>query len=1052
MGIIQFSIRNSLVVNLFLLIVVIAGALAWTNLPQEMFPVVDLDRVRVTTEFEGAPPAEVEKQITLVIEEELESLPDIDLVTSESSEGLSKIEIQLKPDTDVDDFLIEVRALVDAINDLPEEAETATVSRLKTRFPVISLALYGDIPPGLLYATAEDVRRDILALPGVGSVGIAGDRDWELWIVVDPQHLAARAITLEQVQQSIRANLRDLPGGSVQSSEGDILLRGMGVANSVEAVERLVIQSEIGGGQLMLGEVAEVQLRLQEEQTLGRFNGAPSINLTITKTAKASTIDIAAAVRTYTDEIRASLPLGIEVGLFSDLSVYVKTRLDTVKSSGLIGLILVLASLYWFLNFRVAFITALGIPVSFLIGVILMYYLGYTINMISLFAFLIALGMIVDDAIIVTENVYRHIENGVAPRQAARIGSAEVFWPIVASTTTTIAAFMPMFGITGTMGKFIEVIPVVVTVTLIGSLIEAFVILPAHAADYLRLKKEKKKSRFWSQGLQRYLSVLRWSLLNRYIVSIGTLAILAIFLTYAATRLPYNQFGSVETGQFMVNIEAPNTYSLDDSALLAETIEERILSSMDEQQELKSMLTNVGVTLIDFNRLKMGSHYIQIIIDLEKAAPKGFIENYVSPVVNLKFSTEGTRSRSTEEVINQIRMQLQDIAGVQRFSILRPQGGPAGSDIEVGVSGDNIDRLIALSSEVKQFLRQLPGVQDVQQDLEPGKLEYQYSLNERGRELGLTQQQISNAVRTGYVGLELEHVSWDNERYPVRLIYPDQLRKDGSTLINLPITLPLGETVYLGEVADITLSRGLGTILRRDAERLALVTAEVDTAVTTPMEVNALVERQFSDRFKNDPNYELLFLGEKKEANDSFKDVFSVLIISLAIIFFILATLFKSILDPFVIMLAIPFGIVGVIIGHMLFNYNLQFLSMIGFLALTGIVVNDSLILVDFAKKRRAQGIACVEALIDAGRTRIRPILLTTVTTFLGISPLIFFASGQTAFLSPMAISLGFGLIFATVLILLVVPCFYMVADDFRNFLQRLRALATGFEQDKPEI
>ncbi|MDG0995552.1 MAG: efflux RND transporter permease subunit [Gammaproteobacteria bacterium] len=1050
MNIIQFSIRNALVVNLFLLIIVIAGAMAWTNLPQEMFPVVDLDRVRIVTEFEGAPPAEVEKQITRVIEEELESLPDIDLVTSESSEGLSKIEIQLKTDTDVDDFLLEVRALVDAINDLPDEAETPVVNRLKTRFPVISLALYGDIPPGLLYATAEDVRRDILSLPGVASVGIAGDREWELWVVVDPQRLAVRGVSLEQVQQALRANLRDLPGGSVQSAEGDILLRGMGVADDVEAVERLVLQSEVGGGQLMLSEVAEVQLRLQEEQTLGRFNGAPSVNLTITKTAKASTIDIAAAVRVYQKEIAQSLPPGIEVGLFSDLSSYVKTRLDTVKSSGLIGLILVLASLYWFLNFRVAFITALGIPVSFLIGVMLMYYLGYTINMISLFAFLIALGMIVDDAIIVTENVYRHIENGVAPRQAARVGAAEVFWPIVASTSTTIAAFMPMFGITGTMGKFIEVIPVVVTVTLIGSLIEAFVILPAHAADYLRLKK-KKKSEFWSKGLKRYLSVLQWSLLNRYIISVATIAILAVFLTYAATRLPYNQFGSVETGQFMVNIEAPNTYSLDDSAGLAETIEGRILASMDEEQELKSMLTNVGVTLIDFNRLKMGSHYIQIIIDLEKAAPKGFIENYVSPVVNLKFSTEGTRERSTQEVINQIRLQLQDIAGVQRFSILRPQGGPAGSDIEIGVSGDNIDRLIQLSTEVKQFLRQLPGVQDVQQDLEPGKLEYQYSLNERGRELGLTQQQISNAVRTGYVGLELEHVSWDNERYPVRLIYPDHLRKDGSTLANLPIILSGGGTVYLGEVADITLSRGLGTILRRDAQRLALVTAEVDTKVTTPIEVNALIERQFSDAFDNDPNYELLFLGEKKEANDSFKDVFNVLIISLAVIFFILAALFKSILDPLVIMLAIPFGIVGVIIGHMLFNYNLQFLSMIGFLALTGIVVNDSLILVDFAKKRRVQGIACVEALIDAGRTRIRPILLTTVTTFLGISPLIFFASGQTAFLSPMAISLGFGLIFATVLILIVVPCFYMVADDFRSFLQRLRASQFKFKQDEPE-
>ena len=1051
MSIIQFSIRNTLVVNLFLLIIIIAGALAWNNLPQEMFPVVDLDRVRITTEYEGAPPAEVEKQITLVIEEELESLPDIELITSESSESLSKIEIKLKPDTDIDDFLLEVRALVDAIDDLPDEAETVKVSRLKTRFPVISLALYGDIPPGLLYTTAEKVRRDILSLPGVGSVGIAGDRDWELWIVVDPQRLAARAITLEQVQQAIRANLRDLPGGSVQSSEGDILLRGMGVANNVEAVERLVLQNEIGGGQLMLGEVADVQLRLQEEQTLGRFNGAPSVNLTVTKTAKASTIDIAAAIRVYKEDIAESLPLGVKVGLFSDLSVYVKTRLDTVKSSGLIGLILVLASLYWFLNFRVAFITALGIPVSFLIGVILMYYLGYTINMISLFAFLIALGMIVDDAIIVTENVYRHIENGVAPRQAARVGAAEVFWPVVASTSTTIAAFMPMFGITGTMGKFIEVIPVVVTVTLIGSLFEAFVILPAHAANHLRLKKKKKVSPFWSKGLQRYLSVLHWSLLNRYIISAATLAVLAVFLTYAATRLPYNQFGNVETGQFMVNIEAPNTYSLSDSAVLAEIIEERILSSIDEERELKSMLTNVGVTLIDFNRLKMGSHYIQVIIDLEKAEAKGFVEKYVSPIVNLKFSTEGTRTRNTEDIINQIRMQLQDVAGIQRFSILRPQGGPAGADIEIGVSGESIDRLILLSGEIKQFLRQIPGVQDVQQDLEPGKLEYQYSLNERGRNLGLTQEQISNAVRTGYVGLELEHVSWDNERYPVRLIYPDDLRKDGSTLVNLPITLPLGGTVYLGEIADITLSRGLGTILRRDAERLALVTAEVDAKMITPMEVNTLVERQFADVFKTTPNYELLFLGEKKEANDSFNDVFNVLIISLAVIFFILAALFKSILDPFVIMLAIPFGIVGVIIGHMLFNYNLQFLSMIGFLALTGIVVNDSLILVDFAKKRRAQGVACIEALIDAGRTRIRPILLTTVTTFLGISPLIFFASGQTAFLSPMAISLGFGLIFATILILIVVPCFYMVADDFRGFLQRLRLSLIGLKQAKSE-
>ena len=1032
MGIVQFSIRNALIVNLFLIVIVIAGVLSWRSMPQEMFPIVDLDLVRISTEYEGAPPEEVEKQITILIEEEIESLPDVDVVTSESSEGLSKIEIKLKTDVDVDDFLREVRSVVDSIDDFPIQAETPEISRLKTRFPVISVTLYGDTDLGVLYETAEEVRRDLLGLPGVASVGIAGDQEWELWVVVDPHQMAARNVTLTEVQNALSRNLQDLPGGSLQAAEGDILLRGMGVAPNVEAVGQVVLRSNTGGGQLTLSQIAEVELRLEEAKTIGRFNGQPSVNLTVTKTSRASTIDVADSVKEYTKTLQDNLPVGMKAGLFSDLSIYVKNRLETVMSSGMVGLALVLASLYFFLNFRVAFITALGIPVSFLVAVVLIHYSGYTINMISLFAFLIALGMIVDDAIIVTENVYRHMESGVDRAKAALIGGKEVFWPVVASTCTTVAAFMPMFGVSGTLGKFIEVIPVVVSAALIGSLIEAFVILPAHSAEFLRIdKKPKKINPIWSISLQKYLDVLRWALNNRYIVSAITIAVLSIILTYAHTRLPYNQFGNVEIGQFLINIEAPNTYSVEDSTKLAKEIEIKINGAL-EQGELKTMLTNIGVILIDFNRIKTGSHYIQVFIDLEKEEPKTIIEKYVSPLVNLKFGEHGTRVRSTEKIIDAIRNELQVVTGVQRFSILRPQGGPSGSDIEVGVVGDEIDSLLSLSGEIGTFLKRIPGVKDVRQDLEPGKLEYQYTLNQRGRKLGLTQSELSNAVRTGFVGLEVTHVNWQEDRYPVRVIYPDSLRKNSASLANLPITLSEGRTVFLGEVADITLARGLGTILRRDAQRLAIVTAEVDLESTTPLEVNELIAIEFADLTSENSENQLLFLGEKKEANDSFNDMFNVLIISLAIIFFILAALFKSLLDPFVIMLAIPFAIVGVIIGHMIFDYNLQFLSMIGFLALTGIVVNDSLILVDFAKKRRAQGLECFEAVIDAGRVRIRPILLTTITTFLGISPLIFFASGQTAFLSPMAVSLGFGLIFATVLILVVVPCFYMVLDDLR--------------------
>jgi multidrug efflux pump subunit AcrB len=1034
MGIINFSIKNPLVVNLFLILIIVLGVMAWRSMPQEMFPVVEIDKVRIGTVFEGAPPEEVESQVTIPIEDELDLLPDIDVVTSESNEGASKIIIDLKPDADIDEFVRDLRSTVDAITDLPQEAERPTITRLKTRFPVISLSVYGDVSPGTLVQTAKDIKSQLQQLDGVASVSIAGEREWELWIEVDPFVMSARNVSLNEVIAALRNNLRDLPGGSLKATEGDILLRGKGAAPDIESAKKIVLRSSSSGGQLQLGEVADVQLKLEETKTLGRFNNKPSVNLTITKTAKASTIDVSKLTRELAANLQEELPAGIKIGLFSDLSIYVKTRLETLKSSGAVGLVLVLLSLYLFLNFRVAAITAMGIPVSFLVAVIIIYYLGYTINMVSMFAFLIALGMIVDDAIIVTENTYRHMENGMSAVAAAKKGSGEVFWPVMASTCTTIAAFLPMFGVSGTLGLFIQVIPVVVTAALLGSLLEAFVVLPSHSAEMLRVAKQTKRNRIdWNKWLEKYIAVVKYALRNRYFVSAVTIGVLSVGLVFAKIYMPYNQFGDVEIGQFLVNVEAPNTYSIEDTTELAVEIENKF-AEIFEENELDTLLTNVGVTLIDFNRFKLGSNYIQFVVDLKKPKPKGFVEKFVSPLVNMRFTSQGVRERSTEVILNEVRESVASIPGIQRFSILRPQGGPAGSDIEVGIVGKETQKLLSLSGDVVTFLRRIPGVRDVRQDLEAGKLEYQYTINARGRELGLTQTQIADAVRTGYLGLEVMQVNWKSDRYPVRVIYPDSIREDGAGLNRLPITLESGGTVYLGEVATIELGRGLGTVQRRDSQRLSLITAEVDNASITPLEVTALLEEEFKNLSEENFGYSLLFLGEKKESQDSFNDIGKMLIISLTVIFFILAALFKSLLDPFVIMFAIPFAIVGVIAGHMIFGYNLQFLSMIGFLALTGIVVNDSLILIDFAKKKIRDGATCFDALVEAGRVRIRPILLTTVTTFLGISPLIFFASGQTAFLSPMAVSLGFGLIFATILILVVLPCFYMIADDLRNF------------------
>lgn len=1042
---INFSIRNPLIVNLLLALVVLAGVQAWFAMPQEMFPTVEEDKIRILTEFEGAAPEEVERQITLPIEEGFDGMPDIDSITSTSNEGVSNILIKLKAGSDVDDFMREARTALDQVTDLPDEAEEPKLNRLETRFPVISVSLYGDVARGYLYDRVEDIKREMAQLPGVASVGVSGDREWEFWVVVDPQVLAARNISLEAVGRALRDNLRDLPGGSVKSLEGDIRLRGLGVTPTPEAMARIMLRRNENGGVLRLGDVARVERRLEEARTLGRFNGKPSVNMTVTKTAEASTIKVAQQVHDYVARLQQELPAGINIGIFSDLSIFVKTRLETVVSSGAVGLTLVLLSLYLMLNFRVAAITAMGIPVSFLVAVIIISYLGYSINMVSLFAFLIALGLIVDDAIIVTENIYRHVEAGEAPEQAARIGTREVFWPVLASTSTTIAAFMPMFAIGGTMGAFIAVIPVVVSASLTGSLLEAFGVLPSHAKEWLRINRQRQRKRWinWKALLDRYADSLRWSLRNRYHVSLVSVGVLVVVLLFAVTRIPFLLFGHVEVGHFFINVETPNTYSIEDSREVAKQLEQTVIDTLGEE-EMATLLTNVGVTFIDMQRMRMGSQYVQLIIDLKRQKPQGFIERYISPLVSLRFSTEGTRERSADLIINELRERLAQVPGIQRMSVLRPQGGPGGADVEIGLVGIDVEVLREQAERIRGYLQRLPGVSDAQQDMDPGKLEYRYELNERGRQLGLTQAQLASAVRTGFLGLEVAHVNWRDKRLPVRLIYPDEQRYGARALERLPITLEGGKTVYLGDVASIVRERGFNAVNRRDMQRLATITAEVNAKVTTPDEVIDQVKAEFAGLPKELPGYRLLFLGEKKEASESMAGMKRALVISLAIIFFILAALFKSLLDPLVVMFAIPFGAIGVVAGHLLFGYHLQFLSMVGFLALTGIVVNDSLILVDFAKRLRNQGWDRVEAVVEAGRVRIRPILLTSVTTFLGISPLIFFATGQTAFLSPMAVSLGFGLLFATVLILLALPCFYLIADDLRLWSGRVARRLLG--------
>lgn len=1027
---IRFSLRNPLLVNLLLVLVLALGLVAWHSLPREMFPAIERDRLQVRTTFEGASPEEVAHQVTQPIEEALDELTDIDTVTSTSQEGLSVITYKLMEGADTAELLREMRTAVDAIEDFPENADTPQLTHLKHNLPVISVALHGQAPMPQLYDLADRLRQELLQTPGVSGVKVSGQRDWEMWVELDPRKLAARGVRLNEVTDALRRNLRHTPSGVIRSAEGDILLRGIG-AETAEEIGAVAVRRNAQGGQLRIRDLGGVAPRLEEALTLARFNGEPSVNLIVTKNRQQSTYQIAERVRQMF--AGRDLPPGIRASLFADMSVPIENRVNTVQSSGAVALVLLLFALYFMLNFRMALITALGIPVAMMAAVITMALLGYSINMVSMFAFLVVLGLVVDDAIIISENTYRHIEEGLESHEAAYIGAREVLWPVLASIATTVAAFIPLFGISGTLGKFVEVIPVIVTAALLGSLLEAFLILPSHSAEVLRRRKTRDAA-LWKTVLARYRHLLAWGIRNRYLVAGAAAGVLLVTLAFMLTRLPYTQFPHVDYDEFVINVEAPVTYGLDDSARLATRIEDAI-ARLVPSEDLDSLLTNIGMTMTREHRYTFGSNRLQFNVNLAPKAPEGWIEAYVSPLLTWKFDEAGVRERPTEEITGEIRRMLETMPGIQHVSILGIRAGPAGTDIEIGIVGPEVGELGLQAERLREFLSRLPGVQDARHDLEPGKIEYQYALNERGRELGLTQAELATAVRMGYQGDKVVYINRADRRVPVRALYTEAMRRDAAAFRQLPIVTQDG-AVYLHEVADIRATRSLSTIHRRDGERMVTITADVDASVTTPGTVTALVDREFGDRYRRLNDYRYQHMGAKQESYQATADLTSAALVALVLIFFILAALFKSLFDPLAVLATLPLALVGVVVGHALAGLHLQFLSLIGLLALSGVVINDSLILISFVKQLRASGHSRIDALLTGSRVRFRPILLTTLTTFLGISPLIFFATGRVQFLQPMALSLGVGLLFATVLILLVLPCLYLILDDFREWLR----------------
>ncbi|MFB3075911.1 MAG: efflux RND transporter permease subunit [Candidatus Methylomirabilales bacterium] len=1020
---IEFSVRNPVTVNLLTLFVLGAGIATYFRMHRELFPEFSRQAVQITTQFTGASPEEVENLITANIEEEMADLDELDEMLSISQEGRSEILLKFQPETDMNRALNDVRAALDDVTDLPGEADDPQVREVKSTFPVITVSLASDIDEATLRDMAKDLRDELRRIPGVATVRILGIREQQIWVEVDPARLEQYGMSLDDVRAAIAAHNRNVPGGTLKTPRGEILVRTLGEAAGAEEVERIILRSVATGTPLTVADLAIVHETFEEPTTIGRWGGQAAINLVVIKERTGDAIDIAASVRALVEEVRDRLPETVTIGVYNDFSVFIRNRLNTLRLSGAIGLTIVLITLWVFMRARIAFLTGLGIPFAMLGGIVLMSLYGISLNMISLFSLILVLGLLVDDAIVVTENVYRYVEQGMDPRQAAMQGTAEVAWPVVATVTTTIAAFLPLLLIPGTMGVFLAPIPVVVTFALLASLLQALVVLPSHLSDVITpayAQRVRRREVGWlTRARTVYGTLLAMAVKWRYVTAVLMLCFTILLGTTAWYRIPFVLFREFESSQFMINLETSSAAKIEDTLEVAKRAEQVVLNLPPE--ELRSVATNVGITFLDVHRAEWGSNLGQLLVELEE-----------------------DRRRTVDAVIADLRGGMADIPGITKIQFLKTQTGPGGPAIEARIVGAEIPVLRRLADEVKGFLRGIPGVRDVRDDFTEGKEELQITLLPEARALGLNLGQIARQVQQAFLGVEASTIQRRDEDVPIVVRFPQAARRSLETVAGMKITLPSGEKVFLRDVARLESAIGTSKIRRDDQKRTITVLADVITREANAFQVAQRLKREFADVGRSFPGYRVVIKGERQEAEESLAAMPQVSLIALLLIYFLLGSLFKSFIQPLIVMAAIPFALDGVVIGHLIMGEPLSFLSMMGLVALSGVVVNDSLILVDFINRARKEGTPRDEAILKSGVARLRPVLLTTVTTVGSLVPLAFFASGQAKFLSPMAISVVWGLSFATILTLILVPCLYAMLDDLEALLRRLLRLEVG--------
>lgn len=1020
--------KNHVAANLLLISILLAGLFSVsTQIPLEVFPSFEADRISVSVTLRGSTPEDVEKGVAIRIEEAVQDLEGIKRITSRSSEGSASVSIEVDTGYDPRELLADIKSWVDAINTFPVDAEKPVVALAQRTREVIAVTVSSEYGEKETLEYAEQVRDDLLRLPEITQVELSGVRDYEIAIEVSQDTLRQYDLRLSDISSAISNSSTDVSAGNLKTQGGDVLIRSKGQAYRKDEFAQVVVKYQADGTIIRLGDIASITDDFEETPVRTRFNGKQAAFIDVYRIGPQSAIEVADAVKNYITEHQSQLPEGFELSFWDDDSEIVKSRIATLTTNAIQGGILVLALLTLFLRPAIAFWVFIGIPVSFMGAFLAMPIFGITLNVMSLFGFILVLGIVVDDAIVTGENVYTHLKTAESGEQAAIRGTQEVATPVTFGVLTTVAAFLPLAFIEGNRGALFAQIPVVVIPVLLFSLIESKFVLPAHL-KYLKLRSEKSNPSKLQQFQQRfadgfehaimkyYQPLLNVALKNKLATAslfVGVFFIILTLITSGWTKFIFFPRIPSETVRAELTFPAGTPFEVTNKYIIDMSDKAKELQDKYRDEDGQSVILNILAT----------------------TGGRGGSSNTGS----VRFEITPAEKRESDIGSRELASEWRDLIGIipgAESVTFRAEFGRSSDPIDVQLSGSSIDTLEAVAEKVKERLATYPTVYEIADSMSDGKDELQIELTEQGLALGLNRVDVSQQVRNSFFGAQVQRIQRGRDDVRVMVRLPIEERRSVADLTDILIKTPTGGTVPLSHVATLVPGQSPSSIYRIDRYRTLNVTADVEKSNTNMTILQADLKTYLDELMVQYPGVDYSLEGEAKEQRESFGSLAWGLVFVFFIIYALLAIPFKSYLQPLIVMSVIPFGMIGAVMGHWVMGMELTIMSLLGMLALIGVVVNDSLVLVDFINKKREEGGDLLETVKLAGAARFRPVMLTSLTTFIGLMPLLFEKATQAQFLIPMAVSLGFGIIFATLITLLLVPVNYLLMERFQGWFK----------------